>query len=46
MSFEDAKAFGDVVRSIYEELGYRILEVPRFSLEERAQFILAGIGNS
>ena len=39
MSFEDAKAFGVVVRSIYETFGYRMLEVPRFSLEERVQFI-------
>ena len=46
MSFEDAKAFGAVVKSIYEELGYLILEVPRFSLEERVQFILARIANS
>jgi predicted ATPase len=45
MSFEDAKSFGSVVRSIYEELGYRIVEVPRFSLEQRAQFILAEITN-
>jgi predicted ATPase len=40
MSFEEAKAFGAAVRSIYEKLGYRILEVPRFSLEKRVQFIL------
>jgi len=39
MSFDDAKAFGSIVRSIYEKLGYRILEVPRFSLPERVQFI-------
>jgi predicted ATPase len=39
MSFEEAKAFGVVVRSIYEAFGYRILEVPHFSLEERVQFI-------
>ena len=39
MSFEDAKAFGVVVRSIYETFGYRMLEVPRFSLEKRVQFI-------
>jgi predicted ATPase len=45
MSFEDAKAFGDVVRSIYEKFGYRILEVPQFSLEERVQFILDRIAN-
>lgn len=40
MSFEDARAFGIAVRSIYEKLGYRILEVPRISADERAQFIL------
>jgi predicted ATPase len=45
MSFEGAKAFGAVVRSIYEKFEYRILEVPRFSLEERVQFILDRIAN-
>jgi predicted ATPase len=40
MSFEDAKAFGDSARSIYEKLGYQILEVPRVSLDERVQFLL------
>lgn len=45
MSFEDAQAFGAVVRSIYEKFGYRFLEVPRFSLEERVQFILNRIAN-
>ena len=39
MSFEDAKGFGVVVRSIYETFGYQMLEVPRFSVEERVQFI-------
>ena len=39
MGFEDAKAFGVMVRSIYETFEYRMLEVPRFSLEERVQFI-------
>ena len=45
MSFEAAEAFGAVVRSIYEKFGYRILEVPHFSLEERVQFILDRIAN-
>jgi predicted ATPase len=40
MSFTDAKTFGAIVRSIHENLGYQILEVPRFSVEERVQFIL------
>jgi predicted ATPase len=45
MSFEEAKAFGDVVRSIFEKFGYRIREVPCFSVEERVQFILDSVAN-
>ena len=45
MNFGDAQAFGTVVRSLYEQLGYRILEVPRFSLGERVQFIWDRIAN-
>ena len=45
MSFEAAKTFGDDVRSIYEKLSYRILEVPCFSAEERVQFIWHRISN-
>lgn len=40
MSFEQASAFGAVVRSIDEKSGYRIVEVPRCSLEERVQFLV------
>lgn len=43
MSFEAAHAFGVVARSIYAELGYQILEVPRVSPPERAQFIVDSI---
>ena len=39
MSFEQAKAFGEDVRSVYEGFGYQIVEVPRCSMEERVQFI-------
>lgn len=39
MSFAQASTFGEAVRDVYEKLGYRILEVPRCSLEERVQFI-------
>jgi predicted ATPase len=46
MSFEDAKAFGVVVRSIYETFGYRMLEMPRFSVEERVRFIREQIAAS
>lgn len=45
MSFEQAKAFGEVVRGIYEKLGYRILDVPRSSLAARVQFIVDSIAN-
>jgi predicted ATPase len=45
MSFEQAQEFGAVARSIYENFRYRILEVPRFSLEERVKFILDRISN-
>lgn len=40
MSFEQARVFGDDVRSVYKGLGYQIVEVPRFSLDERVQFII------
>jgi len=43
ITFEGAQAFGIDVKTIYERLGYRILEVPRLSIEERVQFILERI---
>jgi predicted ATPase len=46
VSFEEAEAFGFLVRSIYEGLGYRTLEVPRTSVEERVRFILDRIPSS
>lgn len=46
MNFAAAQAFGAVVQSIYTALGYQILEVPRFSLEERVHFILDRISSS
>lgn len=45
MSFEQAKAFGEDVRSVYEGCGYQIVEVPRCSMEERVQFIMDRISN-
>jgi predicted ATPase len=45
MSFAEAKAFGDRVRSIYERIGYQIIEVPRGTPEERIQFVLNQITN-
>lgn len=43
IDFAGAQAFGLDVKAIYERLGYRILEVPRLSIEERVQFILERI---
>jgi predicted ATPase len=43
ISFAGAQAFGVDVKAIYESLGYRILEVPRLSIEDRAKFILERI---
>jgi predicted ATPase len=40
MTFEAAEAFGDRVRSIYVELGYSVVEVPRDTVVARARFIL------
>jgi predicted ATPase len=40
IDFVGAQAFGVEVKAIYERLGYRILEVPRLSIAERAKFIL------
>ena len=40
MSFELAQDFGLKVQKIYSEYGYRLIEVPCISPEERAQFII------
>ncbi len=43
MSFAAAQAFGAMVCGIYAQLGYRILDVPCSSPEERVNFICANI---
>ncbi len=43
MSFAEAKKFAEEVRSIYENLGYKILDLPLDSPEVRAKFILDNI---
>jgi len=40
MTFEAAEAFGNRVRSLYVELGYSVVEVPRDTVAARARFIL------
>lgn len=43
MSFEQANDFGVRVVEIYQELGYKTVEVPKVSAKERAEFILGNI---
>lgn len=43
MSYEQAKAFGQSLRTIYQELDYDLLEVPKIDAQERAKFILSKI---
>jgi predicted ATPase len=40
MSFESAKDFGIKVQQIYSEYGYKLINVPCISSEERTQFII------
>jgi len=40
MSFEMAHDFGELIRAVYDELGYEIEEVPRGTPLERANFVL------
>lgn len=39
-SFEDAKDISIFLRNTYEELGFTIIELPKLSVDERAQFII------
>jgi len=43
MTYEEAVAFSNDVRKVYETLGYSIIDVPRLAPSERAQFILDSI---
>ena len=40
MTFEQAAAFGERVRSIYLELGYSLVDVPRDTVAARSRFIV------
>jgi predicted ATPase len=44
MTFDDAHAFGELIRAAYIALNYEILEVPRGTPSERAGFVLADPG--
>ncbi|WP_461636736.1 AAA family ATPase [Labilibaculum euxinus] len=38
-SFEDAKEISVFLKNTYEELGFTVIELPKYSVAERAQFI-------
>jgi predicted ATPase len=44
MTFEAAEAFGECVRSIYVQLGYSVVDVPRDTIVARVRFILDTLG--
>lgn len=44
ISFQHAKAFGDNLKVIYQELGYNLVELPFVSIDERADFMVSFIG--
>ena len=39
LNFEGAKAFGELIRTAYEQSGYRILDVPKMPVKERTAFV-------
>lgn len=39
-TFEEAEATFDVMKQIYKGLGYSLIELPKFSIRERASFVL------
>lgn len=39
-SFEDAKATYEVMANVYTHLGYSLIEIPKVTIEERAQFVI------
>lgn len=43
MSFELSAGFARNVRNVYESLGYKIIDVPFVSIEERVDFIVESI---
>ena len=43
-SFEHAVLVCELVRAVYPKFGYRIVEVPKVSVEERVRFVLNEIG--
>lgn len=45
MSYEQAKAFGQSLRTIYQDLGYRLVKIPKMDIVQRADFIISEVNN-
>ena len=45
MSFADTVTFHDVLVDVYERAGYRLIDVPRDSVKERAAFVSSFIAD-
>ncbi len=43
MSYQEAEAFGQSLRTIYQELDYNLIEVPQSPAQERSEYILSKI---
>lgn len=44
LSFEDYGRFHEVIRQTYVDAGYRLIDVPRCTVEERVEFVLFETG--
>jgi predicted ATPase len=45
MPFEAARAFGEVLRTVYEELGYELVDVPEDTPLARVKFVLSVVSD-
>ena len=43
MTFEAANAFGDALRRAYQDCGYSLIDLPKTSVENRAEFVLTAL---
>ena len=44
MTFEAAAVFGERVREVYSDLGYRVIDVPKDTIVARAEFVIDALG--
>jgi predicted ATPase len=46
ISFHESKLFGNNIKSIYQTLGYKLIELPYASVDERTDFLIDFIGST